>query len=54
MTAVFLYITLFSISIFTGFSEIAVIDFSVFILILSLPVMWFSNIYLLSVRTFGS
>ena len=54
ITAVFLYITLFSISIFTGFSEIAVINFSVFILIISLPVMWFSNIYLLSVRTFGS
>ncbi|MGC8561943.1 MAG: hypothetical protein ACP5NO_01915 [Thermoplasmata archaeon] len=54
ITAVFLYITLFSISIFTGFSEIAVIDFSVFILILSLPIMWFSNIYLLSVRAFGS
>lgn len=54
ITAVFLYITLFSISIFSGFSEIAVIDFSVFILIISLPVMWFSNIYLLSVRAFGS
>ncbi|MCL4333954.1 MAG: hypothetical protein M1290_00955 [Candidatus Thermoplasmatota archaeon] len=54
ITAIFLYITLFSLSLFNGFTEIAVIDFSVFILLLSLPLMWFSNIYLLSVRAFGS
>lgn len=54
IASVLLYLTLFSVSFFSGYSEIAVIDFSVFILLVSLPAMWFSNIYLLSVRAFGS
>ncbi len=54
ITAVFLYLTLFSFSIFSGFSELEVIDFSVLILVVSLPIMWFSNIYLLSVRAFSA
>lgn len=54
ITAAFLYLTIFSIPIFSGFSEIEVIDFSVFILTISLPIMWFSNIYLLSVRAFSA
>lgn len=53
ITAAFLYLTLFSVSIFSGFSENAVIAFSVFILAISLPIMWLSNIYLLSVRSFS-
>ena len=54
IAAVLLFLSIFSVSIFTGYSEIAVVDFSVFILIVSLPLMWFSNIYLLSARTFGA
>ena len=54
VAAVLLFLSIFSVSFFTGYSEIAVVDFSVFILIVSLPLMWFSNIYLLSARTFGS
>ncbi len=54
ITAVFLYLTIYSVPIFSGFTEIEVIDFSVFILAVSLPIMWFSNIYLLSVRAFSA
>jgi hypothetical protein len=54
VTAAFLYLTIFSVSIFSGFSELEVVDFSVFILAASLPIMWFSNIYLLSLRAFST
>ena len=54
IAAVLLFLSIFSVSFFTGYSEIAVVDFSVFILVVSLPLMWFSNIYLLSARAFGS
>ncbi len=50
IAAVLLYLTIFSSTIYSGFPEIAVINFSVLILLLSLPAMWFSNIYLLSAR----
>ncbi len=54
IAGILLYLALFSVSFFSGYSELAVIDFSVFILVVSLPAMWFSNIYLLSARSFGS
>ena len=54
IAALLLYLSLYSFPIFSGYSEIAVIDFSVFILVVSVPAMWLSNVYLLSVRAFGS
>lgn len=54
IAAVLLYLAIFSVSFFSGYSELAVIDFSVFILLISLPAMWFSNIFLLSTKAFGS
>ncbi len=54
IAGILLYLALFSVSFFSGYSELAVIDFSVFILVVSLPAMWFSNLYLLSARSFGS
>jgi|GEM_PF-2990574 len=52
VTAAFIYLTLFSVSLFSGFVGADVLTFSVLILALSLPVMWFSNIYLINFRTF--
>lgn len=54
ISALFLYLTLFSISIFSNYQGVAVLEFSVLILLLSIPIMWFSNIHLINVRMFYS
>jgi len=44
----FLYLSLYSISIFSGFPGVAVLSFSISLLLVSVPVMWASNLFLLS------
>ncbi|MGC8645428.1 MAG: hypothetical protein ACP5UO_04070 [Thermoplasmata archaeon] len=54
ISVAFLYLSLNSIPLFPGFTDLAVLFFSLFLLLISVPVMWFSNIFLLSARAFGA
>ncbi|MEM0141570.1 MAG: hypothetical protein QXN66_06025 [Thermoplasmatales archaeon] len=54
LSVIFLYLSLNSVVFFPGYSQVAVLSFSLFLLFVSIPVMWFSNIFLLSARFFGT
>ncbi|MEM3756145.1 MAG: hypothetical protein QXT24_04005 [Thermoplasmatales archaeon] len=54
LSVIFLYLSLNSVTFFPRYSQIAVLSFSLFLLLVSIPVMWFSNIFLLSARFFGA
>ncbi|MEM0138782.1 MAG: hypothetical protein QW100_03545 [Thermoplasmatales archaeon] len=54
LSVIFLYLSLNSVAFFPRYSQVAVLSFSLFLLLVSIPVMWFSNIFLLSARFFGT